>query len=76
MLMVVGQVWVFSLTGPEYPFLINEFSLLICFLSDYTLVDSEYLLPIPENVNPSEAAPVLCAGRLVRKSPNHSQTDE
>lgn len=25
-------------------------------------MDSEYLLGIPEDVNPAEAAPVLCAG--------------
>lgn len=35
------------------------------YLPDYTLVDSEYLLPIPEDVIPSEAAPILCAGMYI-----------
>jgi hypothetical protein len=31
-------------------------------LLEYTLVDSEHLLTIPEDVDPAEAAPILCAG--------------
>jgi hypothetical protein len=54
-LMVVGQVHttlLYNLWMSSYDFL----------PTDYTLVDSEYLLPIPEDVIPSEAAPILCAG--------------
>lgn len=32
--------------------------------SDHTLVDSEYLLPIPEDVDAAEVAPILCAGNI------------
>lgn len=31
---------------------------------DYTLVDSEYMLPIPEEVKAVEAGPILCAGSI------------
>ncbi|KIM94042.1 hypothetical protein OIDMADRAFT_60879 [Oidiodendron maius Zn] len=33
--------------------------------TEYTLVNSDYLLAIPEDVNPAEAAPILCAGTTV-----------
>lgn len=46
----------------------------ICVPSDHTLVDSEYLLPIPEDVDPAEAAPILCAGTFYREFTSSGQS--
>ncbi|KAL7625200.1 hypothetical protein AAE478_004415 [Parahypoxylon ruwenzoriense] len=36
--------------------------------AEYTLVDSNYLLRIPEEIDPGAAAPVLCAGTTVYRA--------
>ncbi|KAI5865626.1 alcohol dehydrogenase [Durotheca rogersii] len=36
--------------------------------AEYTLVDSNYLLRIPEEIDPAAAAPVLCAGTTVYRA--------
>ncbi|KAL1969454.1 hypothetical protein VTN77DRAFT_8892 [Rasamsonia byssochlamydoides] len=41
--------------------------------ADYTLVDSEYMLRIPEEVNAAEAAPILCAGTTVYRALKSAQ---
>ncbi|KKA18311.1 Alcohol dehydrogenase [Rasamsonia emersonii CBS 393.64] len=41
--------------------------------ADYTLVDSEYMLPIPEEVKAAEAAPILCAGTTVYRALKSAQ---